>query len=367
MRVTARDNRGGVGMRRVELHVNGRRVRTWGGGTVRGSWFGFPLSATATPDRDPRARPGAERDRAAPRRAQGHAPSSFGDSAAPRVRWRSRRAARAQPPGSPSTSPTAGRPACAGSRAFSPWTRAATTSDVYSTVFSAMNGADFPDSCDCTLEQDNEAGLSWTITPGRGGSITRSLATTFSPGGLVPQATVPTTITGAPADPDQRRHSNVLVLLERGGLHVRVSGRWRQLRGVRVAAHDEPLVDGPHTFEVRATGLGEAIRHLRHAPSPSTRPLRGHRSQRSGQRRRRRQPRFPHSARAIRTPASSAGSTRTRSRPASRRTRRAPSLRASTPSSSGSRPGGQCGPASRQYVHPSRRESRPAGRPTSRP
>ena len=41
VRVTARDNRGGVGMRRVELHVNGRQVRTWGGGSVRSSWFGF--------------------------------------------------------------------------------------------------------------------------------------------------------------------------------------------------------------------------------------------------------------------------------------------------------------------------------------
>src|SRR5215210_6660987 len=40
VRATARDN-GGAGIRRVELHVDGRRVRTWGGGTVRSSWFGF--------------------------------------------------------------------------------------------------------------------------------------------------------------------------------------------------------------------------------------------------------------------------------------------------------------------------------------
>src|SRR5215211_609045 len=39
MRVTARD--GGTGMRRVELYVDGKRVRVWGGGTVRSSWFGF--------------------------------------------------------------------------------------------------------------------------------------------------------------------------------------------------------------------------------------------------------------------------------------------------------------------------------------
>ena len=41
VRVRARDNAGGTGMRRIELYVDGRRVRVWGGGRVTSSWFGF--------------------------------------------------------------------------------------------------------------------------------------------------------------------------------------------------------------------------------------------------------------------------------------------------------------------------------------
>ena len=39
--VRALDNAGGTGMRRIELYLDGRRVRVWGGGRVAGSWFGF--------------------------------------------------------------------------------------------------------------------------------------------------------------------------------------------------------------------------------------------------------------------------------------------------------------------------------------
>jgi len=41
----------------------------------------------------------------------------------------------------------------------------------------------FPDTCDCTIEQDNGAGISWNITVPAGGSVTRSNVTVFSPTG----------------------------------------------------------------------------------------------------------------------------------------------------------------------------------------
>ncbi len=88
VRVRARDNRGGVGMRRVELLVDGRRVRTWGGGRVAGSWFGFReigYGAHAVVLRaTDQAGNGAER---ALTIRKVH-PTSFGDVTAPRVRWR---------------------------------------------------------------------------------------------------------------------------------------------------------------------------------------------------------------------------------------------------------------------------------------
>lgn len=89
VRVRASDNKGGVGMRRVELHVDGRRVRTWGGGRINSSWFGFRKIGYG--------------DHAVVLRALDHAgnaaerrltvrkvtPASFGDGIGPKIRWRS--------------------------------------------------------------------------------------------------------------------------------------------------------------------------------------------------------------------------------------------------------------------------------------
>jgi len=41
----------------------------------------------------------------------------------------------------------------------------------------------FPDTCDCAIQQDNGAGISWNITVPAGGSVTRSNVTVFSPTG----------------------------------------------------------------------------------------------------------------------------------------------------------------------------------------
>jgi hypothetical protein len=53
----------------------------------------------------------------------------------------------------------------------------------YSSVWSLINGTQFPNTCDCTTFQDNGAGLSWGITVPAYGSVTRSLLTAFSPTG----------------------------------------------------------------------------------------------------------------------------------------------------------------------------------------
>jgi Calx-beta domain len=48
---------------------------------------------------------------------------------------------------------------------------------------SVATHAAFPDSCQCTTEQDNGAGLSWSFSVPGGGSVTKSHFTTFSPTG----------------------------------------------------------------------------------------------------------------------------------------------------------------------------------------
>jgi hypothetical protein len=87
--VRAQDNPGGVGMRRVELYVDGSRVRTWGGGRISSSWFGFRSIGYGTHAVRLRAldRAGNAAERSLT--IQKVTPSSFGDSAGPRVRWRS--------------------------------------------------------------------------------------------------------------------------------------------------------------------------------------------------------------------------------------------------------------------------------------
>jgi hypothetical protein len=87
MRVTARD--GGTGMRRVELYVDGKRVRVWGGGTVRSSWFGFRSLGYGDHAVEIHASDKAQNVTVRRLTVRKVAPSSFGDSAAPSVRWRS--------------------------------------------------------------------------------------------------------------------------------------------------------------------------------------------------------------------------------------------------------------------------------------
>ena len=55
----------------------------------------------------------------------------------------------------------------------------------YSTLWSSIDGASFPDTAEPDVFQDNGAGLSWSATVPEGGSITRSLQTGFSPAGVV--------------------------------------------------------------------------------------------------------------------------------------------------------------------------------------
>jgi hypothetical protein len=71
------------------------------------------------------------------------------------------------------------------------------TETMYSTVWSQItqSGAQFPDSCDCTTQEDNGAGLSWAITVPANGSTTVSFLSTFSPTGAL--ADQPITATGA--------------------------------------------------------------------------------------------------------------------------------------------------------------------------
>src|SRR5207302_3308555 len=70
----------------------------------------------------------------------------------------------------------------------------------YATVYSRVTStaAPFPNTCDCTILQDNGAGLSWPIAVSPGGSATISLSTVMSPTGALGSAK-PTANTGAPS------------------------------------------------------------------------------------------------------------------------------------------------------------------------
>ena len=63
----------------------------------------------------------------------------------------------------------------------------------FDVVYGAMNGADFPDTCECTNQLDNGMGLSWRFTVPAGGSVRRALATAVSPTGVIPDTRVDTT------------------------------------------------------------------------------------------------------------------------------------------------------------------------------
>ncbi len=60
----------------------------------------------------------------------------------------------------------------------------------YSAVYSDIvaSGAQFPNTCDCTISEDNGAGLSWAATVRPRQTSTISLVTTFSPSGALPPA-----------------------------------------------------------------------------------------------------------------------------------------------------------------------------------
>ncbi|MBK6688977.1 MAG: hypothetical protein IPG45_31205 [Deltaproteobacteria bacterium] len=67
----------------------------------------------------------------------------------------------------------------------------------YDTVWSWIaTRAPFPDSCECTVQQDNGAGLSWSLTLAPGETTSRSHLTTFSPVGNVPVVTLKLADTG---------------------------------------------------------------------------------------------------------------------------------------------------------------------------
>jgi uncharacterized repeat protein (TIGR01451 family) len=60
-------------------------------------------------------------------------------------------------------------------------------------VWSAIGGkADFPDTCACATDQDNGAGLSWSLSVPAGSSRTLSNLTNFSPAGNLPLTTTKT-------------------------------------------------------------------------------------------------------------------------------------------------------------------------------
>jgi Ca2+-binding RTX toxin-like protein len=71
----------------------------------------------------------------------------------------------------------------------------------YSAVWDAINGTNFPDTCDCTVNEDNGAGLSWPLSVPAGGDATVNLLSSFSPTGAVPDTNPPDThITHGPAE-----------------------------------------------------------------------------------------------------------------------------------------------------------------------
>lgn len=63
----------------------------------------------------------------------------------------------------------------------------------YATMWGDINGAQFPDTCDCTTFEDNAAGISWPVNLGGTGSATYSVLTAISPTGQTPasSATAP--------------------------------------------------------------------------------------------------------------------------------------------------------------------------------
>ncbi|MGO9955115.1 MAG: hypothetical protein ACLP50_03935, partial [Solirubrobacteraceae bacterium] len=65
----------------------------------------------------------------------------------------------------------------------------------YSTWTGVANQADLPDTCDCTTDEDNGAGINWDISVPAGGATTESMLTNFSSAGQVLDP--PGVVTGA--------------------------------------------------------------------------------------------------------------------------------------------------------------------------
>ena len=83
-------------------------------------------------------------------------------------------------------------------------------------VWVAMTGSDYPDVCNCTILQDNGAGLSWVITVPPGGSVTRTLATALE--APLPPPVIGESVNAAPLS------GTVLVAVPTGASDASVGG-----------------------------------------------------------------------------------------------------------------------------------------------
>ena len=63
--------------------------------------------------------------------------------------------------------------------------------DDFDTVWAAIDGSAFPNTCICPTLDDNGAGLEWNISVPAGGQVTRKVFTTLSPTGEVPPVEPP--------------------------------------------------------------------------------------------------------------------------------------------------------------------------------
>jgi hypothetical protein len=124
----------------------------------------------------------------------------------------------------------------------------------YSSVWSATNGSPYASTCDCATQEDNGAGLNWTLSIPAGQSVTRSLTTTIdSAGDLDPPET---TINSGPAE---GAHTNDTTPTY--GFISDEANSTFECRVVGVTSFASctsprevgPLADGTYTFEVRAT------------------------------------------------------------------------------------------------------------------
>jgi len=99
----------------------------------------------------------------------------------------------------------------------------------YSTVFADVNkGTPLPNKCDCTIREDNGAGLSWSGTLAAGAPQTFSLENVFSPTG----STTGGPVTGLPS-PRAGRTTNAVPVAGRVLVRLPGSRRFEDLRQAR--------------------------------------------------------------------------------------------------------------------------------------